>query len=1211
MSLRGRVTPDGASASGPAETGALSGEPGSLGHGPKDTYYPGEVDTPRGAGDLDTLVSATPRADDAEHAPQPGAETMVASRLESAGLERSDSARFPPTARGTYAIAGKFAQGGIGRILRAHDPVLDRTVALKELLVAGHRTDEERFVREVLLTARLQHPGIVPVYAAGRWPSGEPFYAMKLVSGRSFDQVLAEASTLPARLALLPHVLAIAETVAYAHAQGIIHRDLKPQNVLVGEFGETVVIDWGLAKQLGEPEDPVDADPRLANAAVPVDPTQQLTHVGAIVGTPGFMSPEQASSAAAVDERSDVYALGVILYQALSGALPYDAESAVEMVFKTVYDRPVPLQRREPQVPEELTAIVEKAMARELAARYPTARAFADDLRRFQTGQIVGAHRYTAWELLLRALRRYRAPIAAAAVALVIIIIITALSFSRVAAERDRAIDAEADALAAESAAQDARRQAEERADILAIQQAHLRADNEPMAALDLLHQVSPTADWRRVRQIAAAVQQRGIPIVLHGHQASVSRAVFSPDNRRLATTSDDCTLRVWDLSHKTSRAYYGHTDEVWRAAWSPDMRQIATTSRDHTVRVWDLDTGVAQVLVGHQSGIRNVTFGPGRSLYSGDDAQVLRRWNLDTGTSEIIDDCLGSSFPWDERQIACLSDARNELIVHDLRSGARTVLRVDGVKLGPNGSLSPDGRWAVAGTVDIGDADAILWDRESGTPRRLDLTQPVDLAGRRSRELRFSPSSDRLLVPLADQYLATYDLRSDTTELRRPHTGYTRRATFSPDGGLVASVGGDVGVHLWDESSASGRSLTGALALMIDVQFSRDGRHLAAVGNDPRVLLWTDAVFRPQVFRMAGNGPVRFADAAAAEATALVRDRQLVILDTATLRPRLEINTPEPLSAVSLSPDARLVTGLDGTPALRVWDAVDGRLLHTRRLDVSREGCGLVTAPDGHRVALDCLDGKVFIADIRSGELVKVDDRGPYNLAFLNGRGELVIGGPSGRVDLWEPGAAPRLIHEYPYAVHHIAPVPTGRKVVFSYDRVVDVWDAERDTLTPLAGHTLQVSAVGISADGSRLVTSGRDNVVRIFALETGALLHTITPSALMANLLALSADGEVLAGSAHDGQILLWDLLGGPETLREPRLLLGHSSKVGVMRFAADARSLLSIDNEGRAIRWADGLPRDPAGLRAWLDAHHDPRATAPPTRSGCLASPLDAAP
>lgn len=147
---------------------------------------------------------------------------------------------------------------------------------------------------------------------------------------------------------------------------------------------------------------------------------------------------------------------------------------------------------------------------------------------------------------------------------------------------------------------------------------------------------------------------------------------MFSPDSTRLATTSDDCTLRVWNLADRTSRVFHGHTDEVWRASWSVDQRRIATTSRDKTVRVWDLDTGAVQVLVGHEASVRNVTFGPGRSLYSADDARTLRRWDLDTGTGEVLDRCAGASFPWDERQIACIAE-NNEVHVHDLRTGELT----------------------------------------------------------------------------------------------------------------------------------------------------------------------------------------------------------------------------------------------------------------------------------------------------------------------------------------------------------------------------------------------------------------------------------------------------------------------------------------------------------------------------------------------------------
>src|SRR5882672_8968548 len=152
-----------------------------------------------------------------------------------------------------YRILGEHGRGARGCVSRAHDRSLGRDIAIKELLNRGH-LGEVRFLREALITARLEHPGIVPVYEAGRWPDGTPFYAMKLVAGRSLSQILAERQTVDERLPLLHHVIAVADAIAYAHGRNIIHRDLKPANIIVGEFGETVVIDWGLAKDLTVPD---------------------------------------------------------------------------------------------------------------------------------------------------------------------------------------------------------------------------------------------------------------------------------------------------------------------------------------------------------------------------------------------------------------------------------------------------------------------------------------------------------------------------------------------------------------------------------------------------------------------------------------------------------------------------------------------------------------------------------------------------------------------------------------------------------------------------------------------------------------------------------------------------------------------------------------------------------------------------------------------
>jgi serine/threonine protein kinase len=186
-----------------------------------------------------------------------------------------------------YQIEGEQGRGGIGVVMRARDRRLDRLVALKQLQ-RDDRVARERFEREMRITAKLQHPGVVPVHEAGRFPSGEPFYAMKLVEGRSLKELIAEKKTLEERMALLPHVLAVTETIAYAHSKGIIHRDLKPANVIVGAFGETVVIDWGLAKDLGEDLTGRQANPIGTPYRVATDGA--LTVVGQVIGTPAYMS---------------------------------------------------------------------------------------------------------------------------------------------------------------------------------------------------------------------------------------------------------------------------------------------------------------------------------------------------------------------------------------------------------------------------------------------------------------------------------------------------------------------------------------------------------------------------------------------------------------------------------------------------------------------------------------------------------------------------------------------------------------------------------------------------------------------------------------------------------------------------------------------------------------------------------------------------------
>jgi serine/threonine protein kinase/tetratricopeptide (TPR) repeat protein len=356
-------------------------------------------------------------------------------------------AELPIVPAAHYRADREIARGGMGRIVAAEDQRLGRAVALKELLEPAPE-QLGRFQREALITARLQHPGIVPVYEAGRWPSGEPFFAMKLVSGRPLDQVIGDAAALEDRLALLPRVAAATDAIAYAHSQRVIHRDLKPANILIGEFGETVVIDWGLAKSLDDAEG-LQADHRVARPARPATPVERptdhgapraamrpappahapgspppisalrsstLTVAGAVMGTPAYMAPEQARGAP-VDQRADVFALGAMLYHLLAGVPPYNARTATDVIAAAAAGKVVPLIEVERGAPPDLVAIVQRAMAPLPIDRYADAGELATELRRFLTGQLVSAHRYTAVQRIDRFIRRHRAAVTIAAIA--------------------------------------------------------------------------------------------------------------------------------------------------------------------------------------------------------------------------------------------------------------------------------------------------------------------------------------------------------------------------------------------------------------------------------------------------------------------------------------------------------------------------------------------------------------------------------------------------------------------------------------------------------------------------------------------------------------------------------------------------------------------------------------------------------------------------
>jgi WD40 repeat protein len=932
------------------------------------------------------------------------------------GVSRSTPSGFEPTARrfADYELLSEIARGGMGVIHKARQISLNRLVALKMIATAQLASDSDiaRFHVEAEAAAGLDHPNIVPIYEVGVH-DGQHYFSMKLVESGSLAKQVPRMLEDPRAAARI--MLSVARAVHAAHQHGVLHRDLKPSNILVDSHGEPLVSDFGLAKR--------------------AECDSQLTQSGVAIGTPSYMAPEQASGIHPVTTAVDVYGLGAVLYELLTGRPPFKAASAVATMRELAEKEPQRPRTINRQVNRDLETIALKALEKSPAKRFGSAEAFGDDLSRWLAGEPIEARRVTMPERALKWARRR--PTIAALCGL--IVLVASLGFAGVLWQWQNALInaalANAKELEANGARQDAERQRDKirttneqlgdalerlrrTAYVANVNWAHRELEDanvgRALALLDAEQPSSPDStdlrgfEWYYLRRLC-----RGDHRVLAGHAEALTSLSYNRAGSRLVAGSRDGTVSVWDPSTgKLLHMLTGHTDQVLGVALSQDGTRIASASRDRTVKVWDARTGnEALTFRGHTESVRCVAFTPvGHDVASGGFDKVIKIWDADTGLE------------------------REELLGHK------------NVILGL--AFSPDGSQLASASLD---ETARLWDLASGGCREL-RGHKISVEG-----VAFNPNGSRLATASRDGTVKVWNVHSGLEALAlHGHKSYVHAVAFSHDGRTLASAGFDRIIRTWDSNTGQELvSLRGHLDAICALQFSPNDLQIASASNDHTVCIW-DATHRQGALVLKGHtGPVW---------------------------------------GLAFSPDGSRLASASVDRTLRIWDPIAGKEEQTLRGHTFVVKA-VAYSGDGSRMVSAGLEKTVRLWNPVTGENVVsfVGHANELMSAAINSDGTRVASvGRDKTARIWDSttGASLTVFRGHTESLDSVAFRPRSVQVA-SGDAggVVKIWDSVSGAeLRSFRAHTNSVLDLTYSHDGKILATAGRDGHSRLWDAEGGA---------------------------------------------------------------------------------------------------------------------------